>query len=573
VHGDISLISRDKLRNWIESETYFQNNSKIRKQSVIQKFNLDQSWCTKDIPRFELENFFLQYNQSDLDVLIHSVKTAKVDTEKKSSVSEHHPSPSTTSSTSRSPSISRNFPSNGSLDSPSSSIASSPETSRSSLSNSLSSTRSRKNSADSPPLRPVEDSKVVLGSDLTTNDKKRSGIPNSVTTVEFSTTEFNPKAVTPEDYRKRAGVMRAHTWTLGVPLTPLLANRLRRRLSMTHDPEKPYILDGIPDASQPRLLTMKKPETKKPDAYFAHFASFSHVGLIPFNKDKVNQDRCAAIAPYEATDRGFFGVFDGHGSNGHEVAEFCAKQLPRSLAEELEKLKKKRHETHTSIDEKDYIGRAFYKTFELLKTKSGIECTYSGSTAILCLIQGETLFACNVGDSRAVLAVQVPDTSEDDKRYVAVPLSSDQTPARDDEKKRILKCGGRIEPCQDEDNCYIGPLRVWLKHRSVPGLAMTRSFGDLVATPVGVSPVPEIYERKLEKMDSFIIIASDGLWEFISNQEAVDIVASAGGDPQRATELLYIEADKRWRKEEEVIDDITALVLYLDCGSLNGLSC
>jgi len=139
-------------------------------------------------------------------------------------------------------------------------------------------------------------------------------------------------------------------------------------------------------------------------------------------------------------------------------------------------------------------------------------------------------------------------------------------------KKRILKCGGRIDPCQDGDGSSIGPLRVWLKHRSVPGLAMTRSFGDLVATPVGVSPVPEIYERKLENKDSFIIIGSDGLWEFISNQEAVDIVASAGGDPQRATEMLYNEADKRWRKEEEVIDDITAMVLYLNCGLIGSAS-
>jgi len=166
-----------------------------------------------------------------------------------------------------------------------------------------------------------------------------------------------------------------------------------------------------------------------------------------------------------------------------------------------------------------------------------------------------------VGDSRAVLAV------EEGKKFIAVPLSSDQTPQRDDEKKRILKCGGRVEPCQDEDGSWIGPLRVWLKHRAVPGLAMTRSFGDLVAAPIGVSPVPENYERKIEKSDAFIIVASDGVWEFISNQEAVDIVASAGGDPQKAAEMLYTEADKRWRKEEEVIDDISALVLYLNPGT------
>jgi len=278
-------------------------------------------------------------------------------------------------------------------------------------------------------------------------------------------------------------------------LTPVLANRLRRRLSMVHDPDKPYVLDGIPDATSPRKEVVTKKSTS---TLISHFATYSHVGLIPFNQDKVNQDRCVALTPFaDSVDRGLFAVFDGHGSNGHEVSSFLASDLPRILSEELDKMKKKKEkETENpdaKVDVKDYIGRSFYKTFDLLKNKSGIDCTYSGSTAIVCFIQGDTLYACNVGDSRAVLAV------EEDKKFIAVPLSSDQTPQRDDEKKRILKCGGRVEPCQDEDGSWIGPLRVWLKHRAVPGLAMTRSFGDLVAAPIGVSPVPEIYERKIEK--------------------------------------------------------------------------
>ena len=52
--------------------------------------------------------------------------------------------------------------------------------------------------------------------------------------------------------------------------------------------------------------------------------------------------------------------------------------------------------------------------------------------------------------------------------------------------------GGRVEAYKDEYGEEIGPLRVWVKNDSVPGLAMTRSFGDLVGASVGVSPVPEI---------------------------------------------------------------------------------
>lgn len=52
-------------------------------------------------------------------------------------------------------------------------------------------------------------------------------------------------------------------------------------------------------------------------------------------------------------------------------------------------------------------------------------------------------------------------------------------------------------------------------HQDVPGLAMTRSFGDLIAASVGVIARPEIWERELTKDDKFMIIASDGVWEFL----------------------------------------------------------
>ena len=70
----------------------------------------------------------------------------------------------------------------------------------------------------------------------------------------------------------------------------------------------------------------------------------------------------------------------------------------------------------------------------------------------------------------------------------------------------------------------MGPQRVWLKEEEVPGLAMTRSFGDRVAATVGVISEPEIKEFEFNENDKFMIIASDGIWEFISSQECVNIV-------------------------------------------------
>jgi len=150
-------------------------------------------------------------------------------------------------------------------------------------------------------------------------------------------------------------------------------------------------------------------------------------------------------------------------------------------------------------------------------------------------------------------------------KHVAVALSSDQKPEREDEKKRIIECKGRVEACKGPRGEDIGPPRVWLSHQDVPGLAMTRSFGDLVAASVGVIAKPEIWERDITADDKFLILASDGVWEFISNQEAVDIAVAAMsvGGPDAAVKALVEESTKRWHQEEEVVDDITCLIVML----------
>ena len=110
---------------------------------------------------------------------------------------------------------------------------------------------------------------------------------------------------------------------------------------------------------------------------------------------------------------------------------------------------------------------------------------------------------------------------------------------------------------------FIGPARVWLKNHDMPGLAMSRSFGDDVATSVGVTSEPDIIITKRTKTDQFIVAASDGIWEFLSNEDVVDIVSKNNIDPKKASRILCKEATNKWQKEEEVIDDITCVIVNL----------
>ena len=95
----------------------------------------------------------------------------------------------------------------------------------------------------------------------------------------------------------------------------------------------------------------------------------------------------------------------------------------------------------------------------------------------------------------------------------------------------------------------MGPLRVWHMHENIPGLAMSRSFGDQAAVEVGVTAEAEILEMNLTEQDKFIVIASDGVWEFLSNDEVVSLIMThyLNNSAEKAAETLIREALKRWK--------------------------
>ena len=97
---------------------------------------------------------------------------------------------------------------------------------------------------------------------------------------------------------------------------------------------------------------------------------------------------------------------------------------------------------------------------------------------------------------------------------------------------------------------------------------MTRSIGDLVAASVGVTCEPEIQVfNGLKPQDKALVIASDGLWDRLSNEEITQIVMSNfynKKDPEGAINYLVGESVTRWTKEQGMVDDITIVLAYLD---------
>ncbi len=224
------------------------------------------------------------------------------------------------------------------------------------------------------------------------------------------------------------------------------------------------------------------------------------------------------------------------------------------------------------------IKDAFLKTNEEVRNRS-FNTSFSGSTAVTVLLMGDRLVCANVGDSRAIMAsyksprdiknVQLPpefaSLPENEKIWLALPLSRDHKPDDEEEYKRIMDANGRVEPFKEPTGEAVGPYRVWLKDENVPGLAMSRSLGDKVASLVGVVSEPEIYETVITKDDKFVILASDGIWEFLPNDQVVEMVVPfwEANNPEGACDKLISEAVYHWQNEDEVIDDITLIVIFL----------
>lgn len=106
---------------------------------------------------------------------------------------------------------------------------------------------------------------------------------------------------------------------------------------------------------------------------------------------------------------------------------------------------------------------------------------------------------------------------------------------------------------------------MWLPFDDAPGLAMARAFGDFCLKDYGVISVPEFFHWALTDSDQFVVLASDGVWDVLSNKEVVDIVASA---PTRssAAKFLVDAAAREWKLKYPTskMDDCAVVCLYLN---------
>jgi len=110
------------------------------------------------------------------------------------------------------------------------------------------------------------------------------------------------------------------------------------------------------------------------------------------------------------------------------------------------------------------------------------------------------------------------------------------------------------------------PPRVWADGKDYPGCAFTRSIGDSLSEGIGVNAVPEMLSRKLTINDEILVLASDGIFEFVTNQESINICSNCK-TPLEACEKIVRLAYDQWLIHDDRTDDITIIVCFVKCSN------
>lgn len=258
----------------------------------------------------------------------------------------------------------------------------------------------------------------------------------------------------------------------------------------------------------------------------------------------------------------FCGVFDGHGPYGHKVAGHVSKNLPSKLSLLLKSPSFPDSHEASKQDSGNWLSswkstftNAFEELDNELSTNTSIDCICSGTTAVSIVKLREHLLVANLGDSRAILG-----TRNEKNKLVPVQLTVDQKPNLPGEIERIKSCKGRVFALKEEPDVH----RIWLPDDDCPGLAMARAFGDFCLKDYGLISTPQLSSWRLTEKDEFVVLATDGLWDVLSNKQVVKTISYAKNRTD-AAKLLVRRAVRTWRTRYPTskIDDCAVICIFL----------
>ena len=308
------------------------------------------------------------------------------------------------------------------------------------------------------------------------------------------------------------------------------------------------------------------PQSSKKGNGFRYYGELTKAGRNQDGKTKTDQD--TPLVKLNVGDIplfNMFGVLDGHGQHGHFVSQFCRDHFIKRMTSYAEYCKNNKLITAESIYNElkrtrfAYIKETFNKADEEMTKQTNFDYNFSGTTCNIAFQFNKNLVCASVGDSRGIIIEE-----KGDSKINIIPLSTDHKPDLPGEIDRIHLNGGIVDKITDYFGEKVGPPRVWKAGTNYPGLAMSRSLGDFQAKSCGVVNVPQIVEYSIQQNTKFMTICSDGVWEFIQNEQ----VATLGFEFYKKNDVggfctdLVKFAVHSWEQFDIIRDDITVVSVY-----------
>ena len=241
-------------------------------------------------------------------------------------------------------------------------------------------------------------------------------------------------------------------------------------------------------------------------------------GGRPYQEDRHSELKGSGIY-----DSSLYAVYDGHG--GYKASQYCKEYLLKFVTSD----------PMFTRDPVVALTNAFFKANAEFSDYAKSKMLNDGTTAVVGVIHNERIYVANAGDSRGIVT---------QKGGKVMRMSIDHKPNREDEERRIKKLGGRVLH--------------WGRWRVEGVLAVSRAIGDVGLQPY-VTCEPEIREKDITNEDEYLILASDGVWDVMRNEDVGRLV-------KNISESDFINIAKMICQEALLLgstDNVTALVVDL----------
>ena len=298
------------------------------------------------------------------------------------------------------------------------------------------------------------------------------------------------------------------------------------------------------------------------DVELNYFHSLSQVGINKDGTNKINQEALLELINILGNTKfNIFGIFGGHGKNGHIISRYISRYIKEYFLFSENKLILKKCKTNKELynllsnNDYSYIKQLMYEC-EYSLQNSQIDCDYSGTSCLLIFIIENHLICSNIGNCRAIIL----------EKNDLFQLAFEQTIDIPEERQRIEKKGGKIIWIKEKDIFPNEQYKIIIKDKNNKSncIDMSRSLGDKMFKKIGVDFSPIISEYILNIQTKFVVMGTKGLWNILTNKQVAYYVNKGYklSNPLESCRKLINKSNEIWKKTTNSRDDISIFVLF-----------